>query len=314
MVEKIRTVSILGPTASGKTAVSLDLASRLDGEIVSCDSMQIYEGMDIGTATPEKSELEKVMHHMINVVRPDSRYSAMDYASAASDCIERIHESGKMPLICGGTGLYYDALMKISDKSYSDGDEEYRKSLYEYAKEHGNEKLHDMLSETDPEAAAGIHYNNVKRVVRALELYRITGRTKTEIDREQLLPEKRYDDSLFILRFENRDLLYSRINDRVDSMMKAGLAEEATAVLRSDTMGLTASQAIGYKEFIPYLRGECTLEETVEMIKLNTRHYAKRQIMWFNRYRDEARYITVDSGGTCRSPASVADEIFSAVV
>ena len=312
MVEKIRTVSILGPTASGKTAVSLDLACRLDCEIVSCDSMQIYEGMDIGTATPEKSELEKVMHHMINVVRPDSRYSAMDYASDASDCIEKIHEAGKMPLICGGTGLYYDALMKISDKSYSDGDEEYRKSLYEYVKEHGNEKLHDMLRETDPEAAAGIHYNNVKRVVRALELYRITGRTKTEIDREQLLPEKRYDDSLFILRFENRDLLYSRINDRVDSMLKAGLAEEAAAVLRSDTMGLTASQAIGYKEFIPYLRGECTLEETVEMIKLNTRHYAKRQIMWFNRYREEARYITVDSGGTCRSPASVADEIFSA--
>lgn len=311
MAEKIKTISVLGPTASGKTSLAIELAKRIGGEIISCDSMQLYRGMDIGTATPTTAEREGIPHHLIDIIEPENEFSAADYASLASDAVEDIVSRGKMPIFCGGTGMYHDAVMKITSFSEGEQDEKLREELYEYAKTHGNEALHDRLREIDPESADAIHPNNVKRVVRAIEVYETTGKTKTETDREQISGESRYDDCAFIIDFARRELLYDRINRRVDIMFEEGLEREAREILLSGRkISRTAAQAIGYKEFLPYFAGEKTIDEVREEIKLATRHYAKRQLIWFRKDKISQKLVP-DKDGEVRDTSDIADEAMS---
>lgn len=306
---KIKTISILGPTASGKTGLAIALAKKLDGEVVSCDSMQLYRGMDIGTATPDMAERDGVVHHMFDIIDPEDEFSAADYARIASEVIHDIASRGKTPILCGGTGMYHDSLMRISSYSEGERDEELRERLYAYAEEHGNEALHAKLTAIDPEAAEGIHPNNVKRVVRAIEVYETTGKTKSETDREQIAGEIPYDDTMFVLTFADRQRLYARTDLRVDLMMKEGLPVEADRLLNTGrNISKTAAQAIGYKEFLPYFRGEQTLDEVAAAIKLATRHYAKRQMIWFRRYPDVIRLVPDEFGDRLKTADELADE------
>lgn len=282
---KIKTISIIGPTASGKTALSIELAKRLNGEVVSCDSMQIYREMNIGTAKPDLAEMDGIPHHMLDICDPEAAFSAADYASAAAEVISDISGRGKLPVICGGTGMYLDSLMKISAYHEYASDEKLRGELTAYANENGNLALHDILKNIDPESAEKIHPNNVKRVVRAIEIYKTTGITKTELDAVQTSGETAYDNLNIIIDYADREILYGRINRRVDAMLNSGLEAEAKNLYDSGRLsGKTASQAIGYKELIPYFEGKITLTEAAEQIKLSSRRYAKRQITWFNKY------------------------------
>ncbi len=311
---KIKTISVLGPTASGKTALSIALAKQLDGEIVSCDSMQIYRGMDIGTATPDLSERDGIPHHLFDICDPEDSFSAADYASAAVPVIADIASRGKAVILCGGTGMYLDSIMKIASYKEGKSDDSLRAELAQFAETNGNEALHQKLREIDPESAEKIHPNNVKRVIRAIEIYRLTGMTKTQVDAEQVTGESAYDNTNVILDYKNRDILYDRINRRVDLMLRDGLVEEAKALYDSGKLtgnhaGKTASQAIGYKELVPYFEGKCTLIEAAEQIKLNTRHYAKRQITWFNRY-DGIR-ISPDEGEPLLTAEEMAKQVLN---
>ncbi len=306
---KIRTISILGPTASGKTGLAIALAKRLDGEIVSCDSMQLYRGMDIGTATPTLEERGGVPHHLFDIINPDEEFSAADYAKAAGEAIADIHARGKLPILCGGTGMYHDALMRLTSFEPGERDDALRDALFAYALAHGNEALHARLAAIDPAAAEAIHPNNVKRVVRAIEVYETTGKTKTETDKMQLSGETPYDNIPVILDFADRARLYERIERRVDIMMADGLEEEARWVLAYPNLSRTAYQAIGYKEFAPYFRGECALEDVAAQIKLSTRHYAKRQLIWFRKMTEAVRVIPDRDGEVLRSAADLAEEV-----
>lgn len=306
---KTRTVSILGPTASGKTGLAIALAKKLGGEVVSCDSMQLYRGMDIGTATPDMTERGGIVHHLFDIIDPEQEFSSADYARIASEVIKDIANRGKTPILCGGTGMYHDSLMRISAYSEGERDEELRERLYKFAEEHGNEALHEKLRAIDPEAADGIHANNVKRVVRAIEVFETTGKTKSQTDREQIAGEIPYDDTMFILTFNDRQRLYARTDLRVDLMMRQGLPEEAHEILNTGrNISKTAAQAIGYKEFMPYFRGEQTLEEAAAAIKLATRHYAKRQMIWFRRYQNAIRLVPDELGDKLKTSDELADE------
>lgn len=306
---KTRTVSILGPTASGKTGLAIALAKKLDGEVVSCDSMQLYRGMDIGTATPDMTERGGIVHHLFDIIDPEQEFSSADYARIASEVIKDIANRGKTPILCGGTGMYHDSLMRISEYSEGERDEELRERLYKFAEEHGNEALHEKLRAIDPEAADGIHANNVKRVVRAIEVFETTGKTKSQTDREQIAGEIPYDDTMFVLTFNDRQRLYARTDLRVDLMMRQGLPEEAHEILNTGrNISKTAAQAIGYKEFMPYFRGEQTLEEAAAAIKLATRHYAKRQMIWFRRYQNAIRLVPDELDDKLKTSDELADE------
>lgn len=306
---KIKTLSILGPTASGKTGLAIALAKKLNGEVVSCDSMQLYRGMDIGTATPTMEERNGIPHHMFDIIAPDTEFSAADYARVAGEVIADIHARGKLPILCGGTGMYHDSLMRLTSFEPGERDEKLREELFAYAAEHGNKTLHARLAAVDPEAAEAIHPNNVKRVVRAIEVFETTGKTKTETDKMQVSGEVPYDNTQVILEFADRALLYERIERRVDIMMDEGLEEEARWVLNYPNLSRTAYQAIGYKEFAPYFRGECTLADVTAEIKLATRHYAKRQLIWFR--KSDAMRIVPDAcgGGNVRTSDDLADEV-----
>ena len=287
---KIKVVAVVGPTASGKTALSVEIAKRYGGEIISCDSMQIYKEMDVGTAKVTAEEMRGVPHHLINIVSPHEEFSCADYATAARNAIEDIASRGKLPVFCGGTGLYLDSVLKNTEFSAAGKDEEYRAYL---ERECSPEELHRMLVEVDPESAASIHQNNVKRVIRALEIYRVTGKTKTEWDAISRLTESPYDSVIIGLNYRSRDTLYSRIDRRVDIMMEEGLLDE---VRRLDTPAFrasTASQAIGYKEILSYFDGVCTLDEAIDSIKQYSRNYAKRQLTWFGKNKD-IRWIYPD--------------------
>ena len=295
-VLKKRIVAIVGPTASGKSALALALAQRLGGEIISCDSMQLYRRMEIGTAKPTREEMALVPHKMIDVVDPEDNFSRADYVKMAKEEIDAVIASGMIPILCGGTGLYLDALLRGSDFESTEVDTALRRSLEEFAKENGNEALHKMLAEIDPESAAAIHQNNVKRVIRAIEIYKTSGKTKSEIDRLSLEVESEYDATVIGLRYNDRELLNQRINQRVDQMISLGLLEE-TRALESEGIFLknsTATQAIGYKEMLGYIRGENGLAEAIESLKLATRKYAKRQMTWFS----AKKYVTwIDADG-----------------
>ena len=284
-MEKIKILCIVGPTASGKSALALELAKRLDGEIISCDSMQIYKRMDIGTAKPSVSEMSEVNHRMIDIAEPDCDFSCADYVARADKEIRECAAGGKLPIVCGGTGLYLDALLRGADLDETTAsDERIRSELLSFAEENGAEALHQMLEDIDPESAAAIHKNNVKRVARAIEIYKISGVTKTELDRRSRLCPTRFDACVIGLRYADRSALYDRIEKRVDIMMESGLLSETRALMSEGVFekNRTAAQAIGYKELIGYIKGEETLEEAVERLKTATRRYAKRQMTWFS--------------------------------
>lgn len=284
ITKKPRVAAVVGPTASGKTALALALAEILNGEIVSCDSMQIYRGMDIGTAKPTSEELKRVPHHMIDVVEPSENFSVADYAPIAREAVLDIISRGKCPIFCGGTGLYLDSVLTANQYAGTETDQEVRAALTQEAEELGPQALWDRLRAVDPVSAEATHPNNVKRVVRALEIYTTSGITKTEWDSRSRLAPPPFD-SIVIAIEHPRDELYSRIDRRVDIMLDAGLEGEVRNLVDSGRLPLdsTAAQAIGYKEFIDYFSGKITLDEVSRNIKQASRRYAKRQITWFKR-------------------------------
>ena len=285
---KTKVVAVVGPTASGKTALSIELAKKFGGEIVSCDSMQVYREMNIGTAKPDAAEMDGVKHHMLDFADPKQIYTCADYVRDAQKAIDEIVSNGKIPIICGGTGLSLESLLRGGSFEETETDPEYRQKLEALADEKGNEYIHEMLAKVDPESAAVTHFNNRKRVIRALEIYKCCGIAKSELDRRSRIPESKYDSLTIGLRFNNRELLYERINKRVDLMMETGLEEETRKLLNDgifDSNG-TAKQAIGYKELLGYIKGEMSYTDAVEQLKTATRRYAKRQMTWFSAHGD----------------------------
>lgn len=304
---KIKIAAITGPTASGKTALAIRLANELNGEIISCDSMQIYKGMDIGTAKPTAEELSAAPHHLIDILPPDAPYSCSDYVKDAERAIEDITSRGKLPILCGGTGLYLDRLLKGGNDEDAACDEKVRAELKAFYEENGVDALYERLCELDPESAESIHKNNVKRVMRAIEICIVTGKKKSEVDKHNSTVTDKYDHRIITLAFNDRQVLYDRIDRRVDMMINEGLVEETKQLLSDGVFerSPTASQAIGYKELFPYLRREATLEECVEELKRSSRRYAKRQITWFSG-KEYAHKVFVDSQNS--------DETFEEIV
>ncbi|MBO7148806.1 MAG: tRNA (adenosine(37)-N6)-dimethylallyltransferase MiaA [Clostridia bacterium] len=280
-------IAIVGPTASGKSALAVALAKRINGEVISCDSMQIYKHLDIGTAKPAENEKEGVIHHMLDIVDPavTDSYSCAEFVSDARRIIDDVLSRGSIPILCGGTGLYIDNITSSTEFSDADTDLEYRESLFELAREKGNEYIYSILEEIDPESAAATHPNNLKRVIRALEIFHATGVKKSEWDKRSHEKESEYDTVYFGLNFNSREKLYERIDRRVDIMMEDGLLNEVRNLLDKNILrkGTTAAQAIGYKEIIEYIDGKATLEEAVDKVKRESRRYAKRQLTWFKR-------------------------------
>ncbi|MBO5313251.1 MAG: tRNA (adenosine(37)-N6)-dimethylallyltransferase MiaA [Clostridia bacterium] len=281
----MKIIAIVGPTAVGKSSLAIELAKRYNGEIVSCDSMQIYKGMDIGTAKPTREEMAQVKHHLIDIKMPNEDFSCADYAKLARKAIENIAKRGKTPIFCGGTGLYLDSVIEIPSFCETSKDEAYRRELEEQARENGNESVHNMLKEIDPQSAEAIHPNNLKRVIRALEIYRCTGVTKTEWDRRSKEAVPPYDATVLFLTCQDREELYKRIDSRVDQMMAEGLMYEVRGLYEAGLLDekYTSSGAIGYKELLPVIRGTGLIDVCVQELKLATRHYAKRQLTWFNK-------------------------------
>jgi len=277
-------IGVAGPTASGKSAAAVALCRIIYGEIVSVDSMQLYRGMDIGTAKPTAGEMGRVAHHLIDVAEPDEHWSAARYREAANEAIAAIYARGRQPVLCGGTGLYFNAITKPMSFAAQEGDIGIRNELQMIADESdGKIKLHGLLKQIDPEAAGRLHPNDVRRVIRAIEVYRLTGQTITEraaLDAER---EGAYDLTLFGLAWP-RDALYARIDERVDQMMARGLVDEVKRLMERTPGGEgTALQALGYKEIAAALRGACSIQEAVDAVKQGTRQYAKRQYTWFRR-------------------------------
>lgn len=279
-------IILTGPTAVGKTSLSLSLAKELDGEIVSADSMQVYRYMDIGTAKIREEERQGIPHHLIDVLDPWEDFNVVRFQKMAREALEEIWERGQIPIVTGGTGFYIQALLYDIHFTENNEDSSLRKDLENYARENGAEALHSRLEEVDEKAASQIHFNNVKRVIRALEFYYQTGKKISEHNEEERKRTSPYDFKYFVLNDE-REHLYARINQRVDLMMEEGLVEE---VQKLKEMGcdstMVSMQGLGYKEILSYLEGECTLDEAVYKIKRDTRHFAKRQITWFKRERD----------------------------
>jgi len=279
-------IVIGGPTACGKTGFSIKLAKEIGGEIISADSMQVYRYMDIGTAKVTPEEADGVPHYLIDEFDPDEEYNVMLFQQKAKAYMEEIWAKGKIPILVGGTGFYINALLYDNDFTETDNDTSYREECYRLAQEQGPEVLYERLKEVDPEYAEIMHANNVKRVTRALEYHYLTGQKFSEHNAEQKEKETPYDAAVILLNMD-REKLYERIELRIDLMMEQGLLEEVKGLLdRGYTPDLVSMQGIGYKEFIPYFNGECTLEEAVTQLKTNTRRFAKRQLTWFRRQID----------------------------
>ncbi len=292
---KPKVVVIVGPTASGKTAVSIELAKKINGEIISADSMQIYKYMDIGTAKPTLDEMQGIKHYMLDVVMPDETFNVAKYKNMAEKAIEEILQKGKVPIIVGGTGLYINTLVDGIEFADVPSDEEYRNELIKKAYQEGAMSIYKKLEKIDSEAAKKIEPNNIRRVARALEIYKVTGKTKTQLDIESK-KEVKYDYRLFGMEWE-REALYNRIDLRVDKMIQDGLIEEVKSVTEKFKISNTAVQGLGYKEVIEYLEGNVSYDEMIEKLKLETRHYAKRQLTWFRRDK-RIRWIKPDENAT----------------
>ena len=300
-MQKNKVIVICGPTASGKTALSIELAKQIDGEIVSCDSMQIYKEMNIGTAKPTSEEMQGIKHYLIGYVSPDQRYSVADYKADAKKAIKEIIEKGKMPIVVGGTGLYLDSL--IYEIEYQDIklDEEFRKKLEEEVDEKGLKEVYERAKQIDPKAIEKISSNDKKRILRILEIYHATGKTKTEQEIESRKKEVEYEYKVYALNWD-RQTLYDRINKRVDMMIEQGLIEEVKNILDKYDTFPTAMQGLGYKEVVEYLEGKLTREEMIEKIKMETRRYAKRQLTWF---RKNKQTVWLDAEDTMQNNINI---------
>lgn len=279
-------IVIAGPTASGKTDTAVLLAKKINGEIISADSMQVYKYMDIGTAKPAKEEMQGIKHYLIDELYPDEQFNVMVFQKKAKQYMEEIYEKGKIPIIVGGTGFYINALINDIHFVPTNDDESYRKELYEMAKKQGANVLHQKLQELDPVSANTIHENNIKRVTRAIEFYHLTGKKFSEYNEEEKKKQSPYNTAFFIFNME-REKLYKRINLRVDKMIEQGLVQEVKNLLEKGYIfDLVSMQGLGYKEMIPYIRGEITIQQAIEQLKQSTRHFAKRQLTWFRRQND----------------------------
>ena len=290
---------LTGPTAVGKTETSLGLAERLDGEIINADSMQVYRGMDIGTAKLPYEERKGIPHHLIDICDPTKDFDVVQFQALAKPCIEEIHDRGHLPILVGGTGFYLQAVLYDIDFSKGGSDPTIREKYEKIAKEQGTEELHRRLGEVDPESASLIHSNNIKRVIRALEFYELTGIPISVHNREQREKGSPYQFLYAVLTLP-REILYDRIDRRVDEMLASGLVEEVRGLLdRGVPRGSTAMQGLGYKEIASYLRGEIDYDEAIRILKRDTRHFAKRQMTWFKRersvtYFDKSAYATTE--------------------
>lgn len=291
---KPKVIVIAGPTASGKTALSIELAKKINGEIISSDSMQIYKDMDIGTAKVTKEEMQGIKHYLVDFVSPTDRYSVSSFKKDAEKAIEEILQKGKVPIIVGGTGLYIDSLIYGIEYPDMQFDEKYRNELMEISQtENGLMSLYEKAKEIDPKAMENISSNDAKRITRVLEIYKATGKNKTE---NEILSRKngvKYDYRVFVLNMD-REILYQRINYRVDKMLEQGLIEEVENLLKKYEKYATAMQAIGYKEVVEYLDNTISYEEMVEKIKQGSRNYAKRQLTWFRKNKDSVWLNALD--------------------
>ena len=307
MDKKIPLIAVIGPTASGKTGLAVEIAKKFGGEVVSADSMQIYSELTIGTAKPTEKEMEGVPHHLIGHKSIDEEYSVVDYVEEAKNAIADIFSRGKLPVLCGGTGLYVDSLLSNTEFSEIKSDPDVRKKLYDFAEENGNEALFEKLKEIDPETAAKTHANNLIRVVRAMEVYEVTGKTMSEHQKDSHPIPSIYDVCYIGTNFADRDKLYARIEQRIDEMLEEGVEEEARFLFEHNGT-CTAAQAIGYKEFYPYFRGKMSREEAISVLKKETRHYAKRQITWFRR-NDKINWLFRDEFSEKKNLSEAAFEI-----
>lgn len=296
MAEKQVVIAVTGPTATGKTALGIRLAMELDGEIVSCDSMQVYRGLAIGTAQPDSSELAQARHHLVGFLDWDTSFSVSDYVKIAGETIAEIHSRGKLPILVGGTGLYARSLLRGFTFTEECRDDGLRDRLFAETQKLGPEEMHHRLAELDPAAAREIHPNNVKRVLRALEYCILSGEQFSQQTERSRQAEQPYRSVMFCPVFRDRRKLYERINLRVDMMLENGLlceAEQLYSFCVNAKKRPTAAQSIGYKEFFPYFEGKISLEEAVGNIKQESRRYAKRQLTWFAREPD-AHYLYMD--------------------
>ena len=282
---KNQVIVICGPTASGKTRLGIELAKKIDGEIVSCDSMQIYKDMTIGTAKPTEEERSEAVHHLVDFVLPSERYSVAEYKKDAENTIEQIIEKNKKPIIVGGTGLYLNSLVYGIDYPNIVTDLNYRQELEEKVNKEGLESLYKEATKIDSKAIEKISPNDKKRILRILEIYHSTGKTKTEIEADSRKNGPKFDYKIFVLNMD-REKLYDRINRRVDLMIENGLIEEVKTLLEKYKEFPTAMQGLGYKEVVEYLENKTTKDEMIDKIKQETRRYAKRQITWFKSYKD----------------------------
>ncbi len=285
-MEKKPMVILTGPTAVGKTALSIRLAKEINGAVISADSMQVYRHMDIGSAKIRPEEMQGVKHYLIDILEPEEEFHVVRFVEEAKAALEEIYRNGQIPIIAGGTGFYIQALLYDINFDGQDCDADYRRELEQIAEEKGPEYLHQMLEEVDSESAKAIHANNTKRVIRALEFYHVSGKKISEHNETEHQKESPYNFAYFVLTDE-RERLYKRIEARVDAMMEEGLLDEVRLLKeRGATKEMVSMQGLGYKEILAYLDGEISLERAVYLIKRDTRHFAKRQLTWFRRERD----------------------------
>ncbi|WP_205839241.1 tRNA (adenosine(37)-N6)-dimethylallyltransferase MiaA [Velocimicrobium porci] len=279
-------IVLTGPTAVGKTELSIELAKLVNGEIISADSMQVYRHMDIGTAKITPEEMQGVKHYLIDVLNPDEEFNIVLFQTLAKQAMKEIYEKGKIPILVGGTGFYIQSVLYDIDFTKTQTDSTYRMELESLAKEKGAFYLHEQLQKIDPASAKKIHANNIKRVIRALEFYKLTGKKISEHNEKEQSKESPYNFAYFVLN-QDRKVLYERIDKRVDNMVKHGLIQEVKSLYEKGYQkNLVSIQGLGYKEIISYLEGDCTLEEAVYILKRDTRHFAKRQITWFKREKE----------------------------
>lgn len=279
-------IVLTGPTAVGKTSLSISLAKAVNGEIISADSMQVYKGMDIGSAKIRKEEMQGVTHYLVDILEPEEEFHIVKFQELAKAALEEIYAKGKIPILVGGTGFYIQAVTRDIDFTQAEQETSYREELEQFVKEKGAEYLHEKLREVDSKSAENIHANNVKRVIRALEFYHQNGTPISEHNEEQKQQTSPYNLVYFVLTAP-REILYERIDRRVDQMMEEGLLEEVKSLReRGCHRGMVSMQGLGYKEILAYLEGEYPLEEAVRILKRDTRHFAKRQLTWFRREQD----------------------------
>ena len=303
-------IVLTGPTAVGKTKASIGLAKALNGEIISADSMQVYKYMDIGSAKIRSEEMQGIKHYLVDVLEPEEEFNVVRFQQMAKKAMDEIYAKGKIPIVVGGTGFYIQALLYDIDFSENDEDTSYREELEHLATDKGAQYIHDMLREVDPESAESIHANNVKRVIRALEFYKQTGKKISDHNEKERGKESPYEFCYFVLN-DDRKLLYDRIDSRIDKMLEEGLLEEVSALKNKGyTKDMVSMQGLGYKEILDYLNGEYSLEEAVYILKRDTRHFAKRQLTWFRRERD---VIWIDKNEYDHDEETILDVMLSYV-